>query len=437
MTNPDTGHGKKAAFMTEAIGIEPHIRDMSSRKQAVLRTQHEYGMPNRVETWLGAGVPMVIDRREGYRLWDMDGHEVQDFHINGGTYNLGHRHPDCVAQLVKGLETLDVGNHHFPSEVRGQLSRMLAEHTPGDLHYTVFTPSGSEANDVAIKTARKVTGRKKIVAYDFAYHGNSGFSGAVGENTNAKYFNSAFEDQFLKVPYNDIDALEAVLKHEDVALFMVETLPATFGFPLPDPNYYTQVRALCDRYGTLLLADEVQAGMMRSGKLWAFEHYGFVPDMMVTGKGLGAGLYPIGALIMTRPVGAWLEENGWGYVSTFGGSELSCFVGIKALEITVSKSTRKNVADLAIYMRQGLDTLRAQYPFFCDIRQLGVIFALGFNADMGGMQMAAALYKEGLWAMFAGYDRRYLQFKLGLLADRAFCDEALGKLEAALKKVNG
>ncbi|PHR19867.1 MAG: aspartate aminotransferase family protein [Sphingopyxis sp.] len=418
------------------MSLDEKIAGMSPRKQAVMRLSHEYGMPNRVETWLDAGIPMVIDRREGYRLWDMDGRELQDFHINGGTYNLGHRHPECVTQLLQGLQTLDVGNHHFPSEVRGKLSKMLAEHTPGDLHYTLFTPSGSEANDMAIKTARKVTGRKKIVAFDIAYHGSSGFSGAVGESTNAEYFGSAFKDDFLTVPYNDTDALEAVLKREDVALFMVETLPATFGFPLPDTDYYSQVRALCDRYGTLLSMDEVQTGMMRSGKLWAFENYGIVPDMMVTGKGLGAGLYPIGALVMTRTVGAWLEEHGWGYVSTFGGSELGCHVGLKALEITAAPSTRDNVADLAIFMRAGLDGLRDRYPFFCDIRQLGVIFALGFDHEIGGMKMATALFEQGLWAMFASFDRSYLQFKLGILADRAFCDEALGKLEAALQKVS-
>lgn len=417
------------------MSLDKLIGTMSERKQSILRTSHNYCMPNRVETWLGANIPLVIDRREGYRLWDVDGRELQDFHLNGGTYNLGHRHAECVAQLSDGLKTLDVGNHHFPSEVRGQLAKQLALNTPDPLHYSVFTPSGSEANDMGIKTARRATGRRKVVAFETAYHGSSGLSGAVGENTNAKYFGSAFEEDFLRVPYNDIDALEAVLRSEEIALVMAETLPATFGFPLPDANYYKGVRALCDRYGTLLLMDEVQTGMMRSGELWGFQHFGVVPDMMVTGKGLGAGLYPIGALILSKKSGAWLEEQGWGYVSTFGGSELGCHLGLKALEITTSETTRENVADLEKYMRAGLDDLRNRYPFFCDIRQLGVIFGLGFDSDTGGFEMASSLFQEGLWAMFASYDRRYLQFKLGLLADRAFCDEALGKLESALKKV--
>lgn len=414
--------------------LEARIAGMSERKQATLRLAHEYLMPNRVETWLSVGVPLVIGRREGYRMWDMDGHELQDFHLNGGTYNLGHRHPALVAALRDGLETLDVGNHHFPSEVRAQLAERLSLLTPTPLHYCVFTPSGSEANDMAIKSARKATGRRKILAFEAAYHGNSGLSGAAGEDRSARYFASASDD-FSCVPFNDLDALETALKSGDIALLMAETLPATFGFPLPDENYYRGVRELCDRYGTLLLVDEVQTGMGRSGKLWAIEHYGVAPDMLVAGKALGGGLYPMGVLVMSKQVGAWLTEQGWGYVSTFGGSELGCHVALKTLELTTAEATRNTVESNAVYMRAGLDSLRKQHSFLRDIRQLGVIFALGFDDPNGGLRMTAALYKAGLWAMFASFDPRYIQFKLGLLADHAYCDEALGRLADALKEV--
>lgn len=408
---------------------------MSVEKRRAIELSHEYLMPNRVETWLASDIPLVIGKREGYRIWDMDGHELQDFHLNGGVYNLGHRHPHMVETLRKGLDTLDVGNHHFPSMTRATLAQNLAEKTPGDLHYTVFTPSGSEANDMAIKTARHATGRSKIVAFDIAYHGSSGLSGAVGENDNAKFFGSAFEGDLLHVPFNDLNALEDALKNRDVALFMAETLPATFGFPVPDQDYYQGVRKLCDEYGTLFLSDEVQTGFARSGKLWAIEQYGVVPDMMTIGKGLGGGLYPIGALIMTRAAGAWLTERGWGYVSSFGGSEIGCHVAIEALDITSSPQTAANVEMISAYLGEGLRNIQQRYPFMFDVRQLGLIMALGFDHKLGGMQMAAALYKEGLWAMFAGYDRRYIQFKTGILVDKAYCDEALGKIEGALKKV--
>jgi acetylornithine/succinyldiaminopimelate/putrescine aminotransferase len=406
---------------------------VSERKREVLRINHEYLAPNRVETWLAAGIPLVIGRREGYRIWDIDGAELQDFHLNGGTYNLGHRHPALVEAMREALETLDVGNHHFPSESRGLFAEKLAGNTPGDLHYTVLTPSGSEANDVAIKTARRATGRRKVVALDKGFHGASGLSGAVGENGNARFFNSDSPDDFIQVPFNDLDALEEALKPGDVAAFLVEPLPATFGFPVPGDGYFPAVRRLCDSYGALLIADEVQTGLARSGSMWAIEALGTVPDILVTGKGIAGGLYPMGCVVMTKEAGAWLEENGWGYVSTFGGSEIGCHVASRALDITAAPETAAIVEENAAHMRRGLDALQDRYPYLSDIRQLGIIFGLGFDDDAGGMRMARALFKTGLWAMFAGFDRRYLQFKLGLLVDKAYCDEALEKLETALK----
>ncbi len=409
----------------------------SPRKRRALEQNHAYLMPNRVELWTGAGVPLVIGKREGYRFWDLDGHELQDLHLNGGTYNLGHRHPEMVAALVEGLETLDVGNHHFPSEARGQLAARLAELAPGDLHYCVFTPSGSEANDVAIKSARHATGRRKIVSLAAGFHGTSGLSGAAGDDSDAAYFCSDYPGEFVKIPFGDLDAAEKALGAGDVAALLIEPIPATFGFPIPTDDYLPGLRALCDRHGTLLVADEVQTGLGRTGRLWACEAFGIEPDLLVTGKGLGAGLYPIGAVLMTRRVGAWLHERGWGYVSTFGGSELGCALALRALELCAAEKTARNVADAAGWLAEGLADLQSRHPFLCDVRQKGLVVGLGFDAPNGGLQMSAALYPLGLWAMFAGYDRRYLQWKTGLLVDRAFVDEALGKLETALAKVAG
>ena len=360
--------------------------EISARKREILTLNHSYLMPNRVETWAGAGVPLVIGRREGYRFWDIDGHELQDFHINGGTYNLGHRHPALVEALVEGVATLDVGNHHFPSEARGRLAERLAERTPGDLHYSVLTPS---------------------------------------------------PDEFVKVPFNDLDAMEKALTGRDVAAVLIEPIPATFGFPIPEPDYLPGVRSLCDRYETLLVADEVQTGLGRTGRLWAVETFGVQPDMLISGKGLGGGLYPIGVVVMTREVGAWLGERGWGYVSTFGGSELGCVVALRSLEISASEETCRNVAAMSAHLEQGLADIRSRHSFLCDVRQQGLIVGLGFDDPFGGLKMAATLYPLGLWAMLAGFDRRYLQFKPGLLVDRAFLDEGFEKLETALRRVAG
>lgn len=409
----------------------------SLSKRRILELNYEYVAPNRVQSWLAAGIPLVIGKREGYRIWDFDGSEYQDFHLNGGTYSLGHRHPALLTAMQEALDTLDVGNHHFPSEARGVLAEKLARLTPGDLHYSVFTPSGSEANDVAIRAARYSTGRRKVVAFEMGFHGASGLSGAVGEDANARFFKSDFPDDFIKVPFNDLDAMNAALRGRDVAALLAEPLPATFGFAVPGPGYFPAVRKLCDEYGTLLIADEVQTGLGRSGCMWAVEALGVNPDMLITGKGLAGGLYPIGCVVMTRAVGQWLNQNGWAYVSTFGGAEIGCYVASRALDLTASAETMTGVREHAAYLRRGLDSLQDRYPFLCDIRQLGMIFGLGFDDPIGGMKISRALFNAGLWAMFAGFDRRYLQFKPGLLIDKPYCDEALDKLESALKSVAG
>jgi putrescine aminotransferase len=410
---------------------------VSARKRKVLAQNHRYLMPNRVEAWVGGGVPLVIGRREGYRIWDLDGRELQDLHLNGGTYNLGHRNPELLAALREALESLDVGNHHFPSEARGRLAARLAELTPGDLHYSVFTPSGSEANDVAIKSARHATGRRKIVSLEAGFHGTSGLSGAAGNDTDAAYFLSDRPDEFSKVPFGDLDAVEKVLVARDVAAVLLEPLPATFGFPIPGDDYLPGLRALCDRTGTLLAADEVQTGLGRTGRLWAVESFGVEPDLLVSGKGLGGGLYPMGVCVLSRRVGEWLHERGWGYVSTFGGSELGCAVALRALELCAAEETARRVTETSAQLSEGLAELRSRHPFLCDVRQKGLVVGLGFDDPNGGLKMSAALYQTGLWAMFAGFDRRYLQWKSGLLVDRAYVDEALGKLESAVKRVAG
>ena len=410
---------------------------VSARKREILELNHSYLMPNRVEAWTGAGVPLVIGRREGYRLWDVDGHELQDFHINGGTYNLGHRHPEIVRALVEATAHLDVGNHHFPSEARGRLAERLAQQTPGDLHDSVFTPSGSEANDLAIKSARHATGRRKIVSLEGGFHGTSGLSGAAGDDASAAYFLSDSPEEFPKVPFGDLGAIEKALSGRDVAAVLIEPIPATCGFPIPEADYLPGVRALCDRYETLLIADEVQTGLGRTGRLWAVETFGIEPDLLISGKGLAGGLYPVGVVVMTRAVGRWLRERGWGYVSTFGGSEIGCAVALRGLELSSAPETARNVAKMSEYLAQGLADLRSRHPFLCDVRQKGLVAGLGFDDPNGGLRMSAALYATGLWAMFAGFDRRYLQFKPGLLVDRAFLDEAFEKLETALRQVAG
>jgi acetylornithine/succinyldiaminopimelate/putrescine aminotransferase/Ser/Thr protein kinase RdoA (MazF antagonist) len=406
----------------------------SQQKKSIVESAHEHLYPGRIEKFHGGGIDLVPGKREGYRLWDVDGRELLDLHLNGGTFNLGHRNPDLIQTLNKASADWDIGNHHFPSEPKAKLAQALINATPGDMKYVVLTTSGSEANDVAVKSARFATGRRKIVALEMAYHGRTGFSGAAGDDENALYFDSAYPEEFIKVPFNDLTAMEKALAGRDVALVMMETLPATFGFPVPHDDYLPGVKQLCEKYGTLYLADEVQTGLGRTGKPWAVDLWNVKPDMLVTGKGLSGGVYPIAALVLSQDAGKWLELDGnpWGHVSTFGGSDLGCIVALQALDMSISKDTLANVQTHAKYLRAGLEALKSRFPFFESIRQQGLVMGLKFSDPMMGTGMMRAFFENGIWAIAAGFDQSVVQFKPGLLIDKAYCDELLARVENSL-----
>jgi putrescine aminotransferase len=401
----------------------------------VLSDAIEFNVPGRVEVLRRAGTPIVMGRREGYRFWDIDGKELIDFHINGGVFNLGHRNPEVIESVVAGLDEYDVGNHHFPSVVRAALSRRLAELTPGDLQYSVFTPSGTEANDVAIRSARRATSRRPIIGISRGFYGAVGLSGAAGAATYAAEFLSDSTQDFFTVPFNDLAALEATLASRETAAVIVETIPATAGFPMPHGDYLPGVRHLCDAFGALLIADEVQTGMGRTGQLWAVDTFGVQPDILVAGKGLGGGVYPMAAAVLSPKIAGWLHDLGWAYVSSSGGSEIGCVVALKVLEITLRSTTRRNVAVLSEKIGEGLRRIASTDPLLAEVRQCGLVVGIQLDHSRGGAYLSRALYERGVWAYAAGFDQSVLQFKAGLLLDGDTCDQVLDRVEDALRAV--
>ncbi|WP_043589814.1 aspartate aminotransferase family protein [Geminisphaera colitermitum] len=403
-------------------------------KAAVQRDSISYWNPHKVRNWQVSGVDFIMGRREGYYIYDMTGHRLIDLHLNGGTFNLGHRNPEVIATLKEALDHFDIGNHHFPSITRAALARKLVETAPPGMHYAILSSGGGEAIDIALKCARYATRRKKIVSIIRAYHGHTGLALGTANERYAKQFLSEGDPrEFVKIPFNDLDAMEAALRPGDAACVIMETIPATYGFPLPEPGYLPGVKKLCEKYGALYVADEVQTGLMRCGELWGVSTYGVTPDIIVTSKGLSGGLYPIGAVITTERAGHWLTEDGWGHISTFGGSELGCIVALKTLEITLRPETIANVKFVASHLRAGLDRIRLKFaPFFSGIRQRGVIFGLEFDYPEGAKLVMPHLYQHGIWAIFSQLDPRVLQFKPGLLCTRELCDDILARLEAGL-----
>lgn len=405
---------------------------MSEAKLDFLDRSRAFWNPGKTQDWQDMGIDLVIDRREGYYLYDMDGHRLIDLHLNGGTYNLGHRNPELVQALKAGSERFDMGNHHFPALARTALAEALAACAPSpDMRYTAYGSGGGEAIDIALKTARHATQKRKIVSIIKAYHGHTGLAVKTGDDRFSKLFLSEDTDgEFVQVPFNDLNAMEDALRGRDVAAVIMETIPATYGFPMPQEGYLPGVKQLCERYDALYIADEVQTGLMRCGEIWGCTKYGIAPDIMVTGKGIGGGIYPIACVLISERCGGWLKEDGFGHISTGGGAELGCIVAMKVLEMVQRPEVRTMVRYISDYMRAGLEQIMEAYPdFFIGIRQHGVVMGLEFNHEQGAKPVMKHLYNNGVWAIFSTLDPRVLQFKPGLLMTQADCEEVLRRVE--------
>lgn len=410
-----------------------HFRFAS--KQDLFDKAIRFWNPDKTKFWQSVGVDLVIDRREGYFLYDMSGRRLIDLHLNGGTYNFGHRHPELVETLKGALDYFDIGNHWFPSVARAALSEALIGVSPG-MTYAVFAAGGAEAVDVALKSARYATKRRKIVSIIKGYHGHGGLSVATGDERFSKIFLSDRPEEFIQVPFNDTDAMERALRGGDIAALIMETIPATYGFPMPKPGYLNACRDLCTKYGAMYIADEVQTGLMRTGEMWGWQAYGIQPDIMVTAKGLSGGLYPIAATLVNDRAGGWLNEDGAAHISTSGGAELGCVVAHKVIEMLKRPEVRANVNAVTGFMRDGMAEMIARHgDIFTGVRQKGVILGLEFGeSGENAVAVSRALYEHGVWAIFSSLDKRVLQWKPGALLSADLCQEILDRFDAAMPR---
>jgi len=340
-----------------------------------------------------------------------------------------------VAAVTAAMQRFDIGNHHFPSLARTALAEALVGTAPEGIAKVMYGSGGGEAIDIALKSARHATKKRGIVSIAEAYHGHTGLAVATGDERFATLFLADRPDEFAHVPFNDLDAMEAALKGRDVAAVIMETIPATYGFPLPAPGYLPGVKRLCERYGALYIADEVQTGLMRTGELWAISKHGVVPDLLVSGKGISGGMYPVSVVLGSEAASGWLSEDGFAHMSTFGGAELGCVAALKTLEITCRPEVRSMVHYIAAVFTEGLGRIRAQYPdWFTGIRQDGLVMGLEFGHPQGAKFVMKRLYENGVWAIFSTLDPSVLQYKPGILLTPALCEELLERTEVAIGK---
>jgi putrescine aminotransferase len=382
-----------------------------------------------------AGIDFALGRREGPYLWDMESErEVIDCHCNGGVFNLGHRNPRVIEALTRSLQELDIGNHHLISQQRAVLARRLAQLAPGDLPYTVFGVGGGEAIDLAIKVARGYTGRGEVISAKGGYHGHTGLALAAGDEKYRAPFGPVAPG-FMQVPFNDAQALERRIG-ADTAAVLLETIPATYGMTVPDEEYLPQVRALCDRTGVLLIIDEVQSGLGRTGRLWAIEHFDVEPDIMVIGKGLSGGIYPITATCFREELEVVFHQDPFIHVSTFGGAEVGCPVALRVLELSSDPELLSHVREMAGVFAAGFAELKQRHPeILVGLRQLGLMMGIEMVNEYCGPLFTRAAFGNGLLAVYANNDPRVAQLLPPLIIGRSLAEGILDRVDRTLGDV--
>ena len=405
---------------------------LSLGKEQVLHDFSDYVSSSKADFFQKYGMDFVMGRREGSYLYDLDGEKrLFNLHCNGGVFNLGHRSEELIELLRESLDELDIGNHHLMSRERAKLARQLAELMPGDLTYTVFGVSGGEAIDLAIKVSRGYTHRSKVISAKGGYHGHTGLALATGDEHFRKPFGSQ-QPGFVQVPFGNLKAL-ADEANEETAAVILETVPATLGMVIPSSEYLQGVRELCEELGVVLIIDEVQTGLGRTGKLWAFEHFDIIPDIVVLGKGLSGGIYPITATVLRRPLESVFHDDPFIHISTFGGAELGCRVASRVLEISSDSQFLDKVNRLALLFREGVDTLQRKHgKFLKGVRQLGLMMGLELRDEISGPLLTKTAYDNDLLMVYAGNDTSISQFLPPLVMDESDVNYVLDQLDKAL-----
>ena len=284
--------------------------------------------------------PIAIEmvKAQGVKMWDVDGKEYIDLIAGFSVANIGHSHPKVITavreQVEKYMHLIVYGE--FIEAPQVAYAKLLTDHLPATLNSVYFTNSGAEATEGAMKLAKRVSGRSKIIAFKKAYHGSTqGALSVIGD----EYWRNAFRPllpDVYQVEYGSNEAIEII--DSDTACVIVETVQAESGVNKPSKEWLTALREKCDKHGSLLIFDEIQAGFGRTGSLWAFEQFNVVPDILLLGKALGGGM-PLGAFIADKKLMSTLSNNPvLGHITTFGGHPVSCASGKAALEVLLESS---------------------------------------------------------------------------------------------------
>ncbi|MGA9177689.1 MAG: acetylornithine transaminase [Desulfobacterales bacterium] len=337
--------------------------------------------------------PIVLTKGQGCRLWDAEGREYIDFVSGIAVCNLGHAHPKVSEALSKQADVLLHVSNLYYTEPQIELAYRLTQNSFADRVF--FCNSGAEANEAAIKLARKYVkdkgekDRYRIITMEKSFHGRTMATlSATGQDKIKKGFEPLLEG-FDHIPFNDIEALRKSIGPSTCAV-LLEPIQGEGGVRCPDPDYLKAVRRLCDETGILLIFDEIQTGMGRTGKLFAYEHFGIEPDIMTLAKALANGL-PIGAMLAREDVA---DSFGPGaHASTFGGTPIVTAASIQVVKVLLEENIIGHCAEMGAYFKEKLSGLKAGHESIVDVRGMGLL--LGMKLKIEGDAIVNACMEKG------------------------------------------
>jgi acetylornithine/N-succinyldiaminopimelate aminotransferase len=374
--------------------------------------------------------PLVLVRGSGARVWDSNGKEYLDMAAGIAVCSLGHAHPKVVAAIQKQAEKLMHVSNLYHIEPQIHLARLLVEHSFAEKAF--FCNSGAEANEAAIKLARKygheqLGGKYELICMRDSFHGRTL---ATITATGQEKFQIGFAplpEGFKYAPYNDLTALEAAITDKTCGI-LLEPIQGEGGVRIPDAGYLRGVRDICDRHGILMLLDEVQVGVGRTGRLFAYEHSGVEPDIMTLAKAMGNG-FPVGAMLTTDRIASAFQPGN--HASTFGGNPLAMAACIAVFETLFEEGLLEHCRRIGSYFMDKLLDFQRTHPLVREVRGMGLMIGVELSAE--GAEIVGECMEKGMLVITSGTGN-VLRFVPPFIITEADVDQAIDILNEVLKR---
>lgn len=386
--------------------------------------------------------PALEWKGEGCHFEDIMGRKFIDCLGGYGIYSAGIRHPKILKAVADQLQRMPLSSQELLDPLRGALAKLLGEVAPGDLQYCFFINNGTDAVEGALKLARVATGRTNFISSLRGFHGKS--CGALSLMGKWEY-----REPFLPllpgiqfVEFGDADAVEDELYKADqtgkgVAAVIMEPIQGEAGAIVPPDDFWPRIRKACDEYGALLIADEVQTGMGRTGKMFGVEHWNVVPDIICMGKALGGGVMPLSAFISKPKIWQVLEDNPFIHTSTFGGNPLACAAGIAAINVTLEEDLPGQANRKGKYLLGELIALQVRYDrVIKEARGKGLLLGMEFPNTEIGYKVVSGLFRRNVLVAGTLTNSRVVRFEPALNIAEPLMDEILDRLEDTLKEID-